>query len=225
MKILVIEDEKALAGLIEQTLQKSGYGVTLAGSVAEAREKLAQPFEAIISDRRLPDGDGLDLVAELRAANNATPVLMLTAMGLPQERVKGLDAGADDYLPKPFSLYELQARLRALLRRSGGPQGVKLASGNVTLDTLHGTVQVDGKTVPMGKRELSLLTELMRRAGQVVSKDVLEHGAPSGGRNALEVALHRLRKNLADHGADIEIATVRGVGYWIVDENAAPAAQ
>lgn len=223
MRILVVEDEKALAGLIEQTLQKSGYGVALAGSLAEAREKLKQPFEAIVCDRRLPDGDGLDLVAEMRAANNATPVLMLTALGLPQERVKGLDAGADDYLPKPFSLYELQARLRALLRRSGGPQGMKLTAGNVVLETLHGTVQVAGKTVPMGKRELGLLTELMRRAGQVVSKEVLEAGAPGGGRNALEVALHRLRKNLADHGADIEIGTVRGVGYWIVDDKASSA--
>ncbi|MFZ2587396.1 MAG: response regulator transcription factor [Alphaproteobacteria bacterium] len=223
MKILVVEDEKALAGLIEQTLQKNGYGVTLAGSIAEARAKLVMPFEAIICDRRLPDGDGLDLVTELRAANTSTPILMLTAMGLPQERVKGLDAGADDYLPKPFSLYELQARLRALLRRSGGPQGMQLSSGNVTLDTLHGTVQVAGKTVPMGKRELGLLTELMRRTGQVVSKELLEHGAPAGGRNALEVALHRLRKNLADHGADIEIGTVRGVGYWIVDEGAGKA--
>lgn len=220
MKILVIEDEKALAGLIEQTLQKNGYGVTLAASLAEGREKLKQPFDALVCDRRLPDGDGLDLVSEIRAANNATPVLMLTALGLPQERVKGLDAGADDYLPKPFSLYELQARLRALLRRSGGPQGMRLSAGNVTMDTLHGTVQVNGKTVPMGKRELSLLTELMRRAGQVVSKDILEQGAPTGGRNALEVALHRLRKNLADHGADIEIGTVRGVGYWIVDDKA-----
>ncbi len=216
MRILVVEDEKALAGLIEQTLQKDGYGVTLAANLAEAREHLTKPFEAMISDRRLPDGDGLTLVSELRAQNNAMPVLMLTAMGLPQERVKGLDAGADDYLAKPFSLYELQARLRALLRRSGGPQGVKLVSGNVSLDTLHGTVQVNGQTIPMGKREVTLLTELMRRAGQVVNKDILEQSAPAGGRNALEVAMHRLRKTLTDAGADVEIATVRGVGYWIV---------
>jgi DNA-binding response OmpR family regulator len=218
MKILVVEDERALAGLIEQTLMRAGYGVTLAGTLAEARERLKQPtYEALVLDRRLPDGDGLGLVAELRAAGSGVPVLVLTALGLPQERVKGLDAGADDYLGKPFSLHELLARVRALLRRSGGPQGLKLTAGNVVVDTLHETVQVAGKTLPMGKRELQILTELMRRAGQVVNKDVLDKHGGEGKRNALEVALHRLRKDLAAAQASIRIETVRGVGYWLVE--------
>jgi DNA-binding response OmpR family regulator len=219
MKILVVEDERALSGLIEQTLMREGYGVTLAGSLAEARQKLAQPvFEAVILDRRLPDGDGLTLVEELRKQGNSLPILMLTALGLPQERVKGLDIGADDYLAKPFSLQELLARLRSLLRRSGGPQGLKLTAGNIIVDTLHGTVQVAGKTLPMGKREVQILTELMRRSGQVVGKDVLDkHGQP-GKKNALEVALHRLRKDLAENGANVKIETVRGVGYWLIEQ-------
>ncbi|HEX2859558.1 MAG TPA: response regulator transcription factor [Alphaproteobacteria bacterium] len=219
MKILVVEDERALSGLIEQTLMREGFGVTLAGSLAEARDRLKQPaFEAIIMDRRLPDGDGLTLVEELRKQGNSLPILMLTALGLPQERVKGLDIGADDYLAKPFSLQELLARLRSLLRRSGGPQGLKLTAGNIVVDTLHGTVQVDGKALPLGKREVQILTELMRRFGQVVGKDVLDKHNVPGKKNALEVALHRLRKDLAAHGANVKIETVRGVGYWLVDQ-------
>ncbi len=217
MRILVLEDEKALAGLIEQTLQRDGYGVSVVHTIADARTKLSQPFDALISDRRLPDGDGLELVKEIRTAGNAIPVLMLTAMGSPQERVKGLDVGADDYLPKPFSLYELQARLRALLRRSGGPQGIKLTAGNIELDTLHNTVVVGGKTIGLGKREVILLTHLLRQAGQVVGKDVLTSAlyGEKTAANALEVAVHRLRKELEASGATVVLETVRGVGYWL----------
>jgi DNA-binding response OmpR family regulator len=217
MRILVLEDEKALAGLIEQTLQRDGYGVTLVHTIAEARKKLEQPFDAVISDRRLPDGDGLDLVAEIRKSGNTIPVLMLTAMGSPQERVKGLDKGADDYLPKPFSLYELQARLRALLRRTGGPQGIRLSAGNIELDTLHNTVMVGGKTMVLGKREVILLTHLMRQAGTVVGKDVLTSAlyGDKEAANALEVAIHRLRKELEKAGSTAALETVRGVGYWL----------
>lgn len=219
MRILVIEDERSLAGFIEQTLKSHGFAASVAGTLAEARTLLSQPFDAIISDRRLPDGDGLDLVKELRAQGNSVPVLMLTALGLPKERVTGLEAGADDYLPKPFSLFELLARVKALLRRSSGPAGLMLETGNVKLDTLHDTVNVGGKAANFGKREVVLLRHLMQRAGQVVGKDVLERAlygdAGPDSRNALEVATHRLRKLLVTHKATVGIVTVRGIGYLL----------
>lgn len=221
MRVLVIEDEKSLAGLLEQSLMRQGFGVTLCHSLAEARARLTQPFDIIICDRRLPDGDGLELVGERRAAGDDTPVLMLTAMGLPKERVDGLNAGADDYLPKPFSLYELEARLRALLRRSRSAQGMQLSFGNVVLDTLHQSVSVGGTPLPLSLRELHLLTALLRQAGQVVGKAALteslygDNDRLKSGPNALEVALHRLRKLLAGRGANVSIETVRGVGYWL----------
>ena len=221
MRILVIEDERALAGFIEQTLRQHGFAASVAGTLAEARPLLAQPFDAVICDRRLPDGDGLDLVKELRAAGNNVPLLMLTALGLPKERVAGLEAGADDYLPKPFSLFELLARVKALLRRSGGPAGLMLELGNVQLDTLHETVQVAGKTVALGKREVVLLRHLLQRAGQVVGKDVLEQAlygdTDEKSRTALEVAIHRLRKLLTQVEASVTVVTVRGIGYLLED--------
>lgn len=221
MRILVIEDERALAGFIEQTLRQHGFAASVAGTLAEARTLLTQPFDAVICDRRLPDGDGLDLVKELRAAGNHVPLLMLTALGLPKERVAGLEAGADDYLPKPFSLFELLARVKALLRRSGGPAGLLLELGNVQLDTLHETVQVAGKTVALGKREVVLLRHLLQRAGQVVGKDVLEQAlygdTDEKSRTALEVAIHRLRKLLTSVDASVTVVTVRGIGYLLED--------
>jgi DNA-binding response OmpR family regulator len=208
MRILVIEDERALAGFIEQTLRQHGFAASVAGTLAEARTLLTQPFDAVICDRRLPDGDGLDLVKELRAAGNHV-------------RVSGLEAGADDYLPKPFSLFELLARVKALLRRSGGPAGLLLELGNVQLDTLHETVQVAGKTVALGKREVVLLRHLLQRAGQVVGKDVLEQAlygdTDEKSRTALEVAIHRLRKMLTSVNASVNVVTVRGIGYLLED--------
>lgn len=222
MRILVIEDEKSLAGFIEQTLRQHGFAASVAGTLAEARELLKQPFDAVISDRRLPDGDGLDLVKELRAVHNTVPVLMLTALGLPKERVEGLEAGADDYLPKPFSLFELLARVKALLRRSSGPASLVLEAGNLKLDTLHDTVTVNGKAAAFGKREVVLLRHLLQRAGQVVGKDILEQAlygdAGPDSRNALEVAIHRLRKLLTTHKATLGLVTVRGIGYLLEEQ-------
>jgi DNA-binding response OmpR family regulator len=225
MRILVIEDERSLAGFIEQTLRQQGFAASVAGTLKEARALLEQPFDAVICDRRLPDGDGLDLVKELRGTGNAVPILMLTALGMPKERVAGLDAGADDYLPKPFSLFELLARVKALLRRSGGPAGLLLEAGNVQLDTLHDTVSVKGKAISLGKREVLLLRHLLQRAGQVVGKDVLEQAlygdTGEKSRTALEVAVHRLRKLLTTSGSNLTIVTVRGIGY-LLDENTNP---
>jgi DNA-binding response OmpR family regulator len=226
MRILVIEDERSLAGFIEQTLRQHGFAASVAGTLKDARTQLTQPFDALICDRRLPDGDGLDLVKELRAQGNTIPILMLTALGLPKERVAGLEAGADDYLPKPFSLFELLARVKAILRRSSGPAGLLLEVGNIQLDTLHDTLQVGGKTVPLGKREIVLLRHLLQRAGQVVSKDVLEQAlygeSDEKSRTALEVAIHRLRKTLQTSGAHATLVTIRGIGYLL--EEATPSA-
>ncbi len=229
MRILIVEDEKSLAGLMEQTLKQHGYAANVVHNLADARAALTQPFDAIISDRRLPDGDGLDLVKELRTQGNGVPILMLTALGMPKDRVTGLEAGADDYLGKPFSLFELIARIKALLRRTAGAKGLQLEAGNVVLDTLHDTVKIAGKSALFGKREVVLLRHLLQRAGEVVGKDVLEQALygntnkEEGGdsRNALEVAIHRLRKLLETNQASLEIITVRGVGYMADEIKAA----
>lgn len=225
MRILVIEDERSLAGFIEQTLRQHGFAASVAYTLADARTLLAQHFDALICDRRLPDGDGLDLVKDLRAKGNTIPILMLTALGLPKERVAGLEAGADDYLPKPFSLFELLARLKAILRRSSGPSGLLLEVGNIQLDTLHDTLRIGGKVTALGKREIVLLRHLLQRAGQVLGKDVLEQAlygdSDNKSRTALEVAVHRLRKTLLSAKASAHLVTVRGIGYLLEENTAA----
>jgi DNA-binding response OmpR family regulator len=169
----------------------------------------------------LPDGDGLELLIELRRDGKHIPLLVLTARDAIEDRVTGLDAGADDYLVKPFATAELIARTKALLRRPGQALGTVLEAGNIVFDTIGRDVRVDATTLSLPRQELAVLEQLMRRLGRVVPKDVLEeklYGIDEElGSNAIPVHVHHLRRRLAEAGADAEIHTVRGVGYLLAD--------
>ncbi|MGE5151698.1 MAG: response regulator [Rhodospirillaceae bacterium] len=222
MRLLVVEDEARIAEIVRAALQRDGFAVDVLSLCADAREALATtPYDAAILDLGLPDGDGLKLLKELRGKGNAVPVLVLTARDAVEHRVAGLDAGADDYLIKPFAMTELVARTKALLRRPGGALGTTLTSGNVAFDTIGRDLTVGDKTVLMPRREMAILEHLMRRMGRVVPKSLLEdklYGLDDElESNAIPVHVHHLRRRLADGGATVEIHTVRGIGYLLVE--------
>lgn len=160
----------------------------------------------------------------LRAAGHDVPVLILTARDGLEDRVNGLNLGADDYVLKPFDMPELIARLHALLRCAGGALGAELVSGNLQLDTISREAMIDGAGLPLSRRELSVLEHFMRRAGRVVPKTLLEGSLygydDSGSANSVEVAVHRLRKKLVEAGAEVAIHTLRGIGYLLTEERA-----
>lgn len=219
MRVLLIEDHRRLADSIVQGLAGFGFGVD---SFFTADEGLAAAkslsYEAIILDLGLPDRNGLDVIGEIRT-QRWTPILILTARDGVDDRVEGLDRGADDYLPKPFAMKELAARLRALLRRPGGPLGTKIDIGNISLDTTARHLKVAGRTVAISPRELDALELLMRRADQVVPKRLFEDSvygltddiAP----NTIEALVSRLRRRLEAIGATVSIHTLRGIGYLL----------
>jgi DNA-binding response OmpR family regulator len=222
VRLLVIEDEPRIAEILKSGLQRAGFAVDVVQLCADAREALALTvYDAAILDLGLPDGDGLDLLAELRSAHNGVPVLVLTARDAVENRVSGLDAGADDYLVKPFATVELIARTKALLRRPGGALGVKLQAGNVVLDTIGRDVRVGELSLQLPRRECTILEHLLRRQGRVVPKTVLEeklYGIDEElESNAVPVHVHHLRRKLQDAQATAEIHTVRGIGYFLTE--------
>jgi DNA-binding response OmpR family regulator len=225
MRLLVIEDESRIAEIVKRSLERAGFIVDAVRLCVDAKEALSlTPYDAAILDLGLPDGDGLRLLAELRSARNPLPVLILTARDAVEDRVSGLDGGADDYLVKPFAMAELVARTKALLRRPGSALGATLEAGNVVFDTIGREVRVDGASLPMPRRECAVLEHLMRRLGRVVPKAVLEeklYGIDDElGSNAIPVHVHHLRRKLLDAGATAGIHTVRGVGYLLTDGKA-----
>lgn len=221
IRVLVVEDVERLAELIARGLGRAGFQAETASSAAEARDRvLGGAFDAVVLDLGLPDGDGLDLLREFRAEGVTLPVLILTTRVAVEDRVEGLNTGADDYLTKPFAFEELEARLRALLRRPASNMGNVLRLGNLAFDTQSREVLIAGRPVVLSAKELMLLEQLLRRAGHVVSKVFLEdniYGEEAEAGNALEVLVHRLRARLRDIGADVKIHTVRGVGYLLAE--------
>lgn len=220
MRLLVVEDNRRLAALMAKGCGKAGFSVDICGDLGSARAALdTVRYDAVILDLSLPDGDGLELLATLRGAGNDLPVLVLTARDRLEDRVAGLDTGADDYLLKPFAMEELVARLRALLRRPGKALGRQLTAGNVAFDTVAREVSVAGAPATFSRRETDLLEILLRRQGRVVPKEAIEENLYAFGdevsSNSIEVAVHRLRKRMADAGANIEIHTLRGIGYLL----------
>src|SRR5215471_13416479 len=226
MRVLLVEDESKLAGFVCEALRRANFCPDHAAALADARHLLKSiNYEALVLDLALPDGEGLALIREIRRHGSNLPVLALTARDSVEDRVAGLDAGADDYLVKPFAMEELLARIRALLRRPGAILSDRLAVGNVTLDSRTRAVEVAGEPLALARRELLTLEVLMRRAGRVVAKDVLldqlyelDEQPPS---NAVPVHVHHLRKSLEAAGADATIVTFRGIGYLL----AAPKAR
>jgi DNA-binding response OmpR family regulator len=222
MRVFVVEDDIRLGQVLREGLGKAGFAVDLCTCQRDAAEALANfPYDALILDLGLPDGDGLQLCLDVRGRGNTVPVLMLTARDAVEDRIAGLNAGADDYLIKPFAMAELVARIKALLRRPGGALGVVLSAGNIAFDTIGRDLRVEGNTVALPRREVALLEQLLRRQGRVVPRAILEEklygidDEPES--NAIPVHIHRLRKRLDEAGADAEIHTVRGVGYVLMD--------
>ena len=222
MRILLVEDNKELVSLLQKGLERSGISVDSVGNAADAVHALATiRYAAVVLDLGLPDEDGLAWLRGVRDRGDSTPVLILTARDGVSDRVIGLKAGADDYLVKPFAMEELEARLRALLRRSGNLLGQRLTLGNVALDTEGRLVTIDGTVRPFSSRETAVLEILLRRCGNVAPKRLFEDHlfglSDDVGSNAVEVYIHRLRRMLADCGATVQVHTVRGVGYMLAE--------
>src|ERR671916_3073358 len=221
MRILIVEDEARLARLISRVLGEEGYAVETQDNGRQALLlALAEEFDLLIVDWMLPEMSGVQLVKRLRAAEVGTPALMLTARDQIEDRVEGLDAGPDDYLPKPFAFPELLARVRALTRRKGGEgntAGAMLESGDVTLDPVRHVVRHAGETVELTAKEFALLATLLQRPGQVFTRSVLLDtvwgGSPDVYTNVVDLYVSYLRKKLDRSGEPSRIRTIRGVGY------------
>jgi two-component system, OmpR family, response regulator len=220
MRILVVEDQIDIGALMSDRLERSGYLVDCVGMIADAREALhAYDYPILLLDRRLPDGDGLDFLPEIRAVRPSIRVLMVTALRSLDDRVNGLDAGADDYLIKPFALDELLARIRASLRRPGAGPAPQVSLGALTFDLNLHEAHVNGRPLVLHKRELLLLETLMRRAGRAVIYPVIIdeiYGLDEQVQNdALKMLVSRLRQKLREANAGVEIYATRSVGYLI----------
>ena len=227
MRILIAEDDSILADGLSRSLRYDGYAVDVVndGSSADSALQL-QTFDLLILDLDLPQLSGLSVLRQLRQRKSALPVLILTASDTVEQRVKGLDLGADDYMAKPFALSELEARVRALTRRSAGNSTTVLRHKRLSFDLNGRTAQIDGLPLELSARETSLLEIFLSRAGRMISKnqlvDLLCEWGEEVTTNAIEVYIYRLRKKLEPSGA--KIVTVRGLGYCLEpDHHAEPA--
>jgi two-component system, OmpR family, response regulator len=220
MRILLVEDDPSLLDVMQSSLAQLGHRVEAAPTLAMAQHWWrVQAFDAVLLDLNLPDGSGLTVLREARARGDKTPVIVLTARNRTDERIAGLDAGADDYVGKPFELAEVEARLRALVRRTAGALDV-VTIGRLRLDRRARRIFVDDVDWALPAREFEVLVELLSPLGRVVSKrmmsDKLSSTDEALGDNALESFISRLRKRLVGTGA--AIVTVRGLGYRVQEE-------
>ena len=217
MHILVVEDDRPLARILRKSIESSGHTVDIVGDGDEAlRVARTRAHDALVLDLQLPRLSGIEVCRRLRDDGNAVPIIMLTARGAVADRIEGLDVGADDYLPKPFSLAELQARLRALHRR-GKVEPELLRSGSLELDTTARELRVNGTSVELTGTELALLEYLMRNAGRVISKTMIlshvwEYSFDTQ-TNVVDVLVSRLRDKIDRPYERKLVQTVRGVGY------------
>ena len=219
MRILVIEDDTNLNRQVKEALTEGGYAVDVAFDGEEGHFLGdTEPYDAVVLDIGLPQMDGLSVLEEWRRAGKSMPVLLLTARDRWSDKVQGIDAGADDYLAKPFHMEELLARLRALVRRAAGHASNEITAGPVRLDVKAGKVTVDGQAIKLTSHELRLLSYLMHHKGKVVSRtELTEHLYDQDfdrDSNTIEVFVGRLRKKLPEE----VIHTVRGLGYQIVED-------
>jgi DNA-binding response OmpR family regulator len=220
MHVLIVEDEKKTAALVRKALQAEHFSVDVSCDGEDAlTAAAAKPFDAIVLDVMLPRRDGLSVLKQLRAQNNRTPVLLLSARGAVDERVEGLNAGADDYLPKPFVLSELIARLRSLGRRAGEPKALVLRVADLTLDTVTRKAQRGGASFDLTTREYRLLEFLMRSPGMIrarmaILEKVWDYDFDPG-TNLVDVYIKRLREKIDAQFGHKLLHTARGVGYVI----------
>jgi DNA-binding response OmpR family regulator len=220
MKILIVEDERRLGQFLKQGLTEQTYTVALASTCREANDAIVETkYDAIVLDLNLPDGDGLDLIRAWRASGLDEPVLILSARDTLEDRIKGLDVGSDDYLPKPFSLEELLARLRALLRRQSTNKQTVLERNGIRFDLVSHIVHLDGAPVDLTNREYALLEVFMQNAGRVLTRTFISEKIWAShydvDTNLLDVYMSRLRTKLESSGRQI-FKTVRGIGYQLL---------
>jgi DNA-binding response OmpR family regulator len=221
LRILLVEDDPTLAAAIVRGLEADNWPVDHAACLADAFEAVVQTgYRAILLDRRLPDGDGISLVPVAKSRRGQTQIIFLTSRDEVSDRVDGLDAGADDYLVKPFALAELLARLRAACRRpTSGDSTPPVNVGRLSFDPTTREASIEGKPLRLPRRELALLELLVRRKGRVVQRSHLDAELYGFGAevtaNALETQVSRLRRRLQDENAGVELRIVRGVGYLL----------
>jgi len=218
MNILLIEDDAVLADGLMHTLSGSGYVVTVATTGSYAQQLLtAQDFDLIVLDLGLPDMDGLELLRKIRQRKLPLPIMILTARDSVNDRITGIQQGADDYMSKPFELKELEARIHALIRRCYGGFNDVIVLGKLTLEPRNHRLSVDGQPLALSAREYGVLEILLLQAGKVVSKDRIAQRLAADDDaltdNAVEIYIHRLRKRLESYG--VLIRTVRGLGYLL----------
>lgn len=223
MRLLIVEDEKKMAAYLRRAFREEGHAVEEAHDGEEALGlALSQPYDAIVLDLNLPRRDGLSVLRQLRASGRATPVLILSARGEADDRITGLNLGADDYLPKPFSMEELVARVGTLLRQAETVRETKLTIADLTVDTAAHTVTRGGQTRELPMREFGLLEYLVRCAGRTLSRaQILEHVWGyhfDPGTNVVDVYIQRLRRHIDDGFSPKLIQTVPGLGYRLAAE-------
>lgn len=219
-RALIVEDNPDLASLLCRLLESSNIACESVSLVRHALRFLgAQPFDIVILDLGLPDGDGLELLKRIRSEKINVPVVILSARGGLDDRVLGLDTGADDYLTKPFDANELMAHVRAVLRRPHSYRGTHLQAGNLSMDLATRGLRVGDEPLALGRAESVLLESLMRSAGVVVSResvaDRLAELDLERSENALHITVHRLRKKLEAAGASVTVNTIRGMGFLL----------
>lgn len=224
MKILLIEDEKEMSRLVASLVSHSGFQVDVVPSIDGALHAIREhPYDLLLLDRRLPDGDGASVIKTARKMRSGIRVIMLTALDALGDKVSGLDAGADDYLTKPFQGEELIARIRACLRRPGGDARPPIVVGSLSYDLQTDDVLINGSIISLSRRELMLLRALMQRASRVTSRESLLteiYGYQDDVMaTALDTIVSRLRRRLSGLGARVEIHTVRGRGYLLAEKS------
>lgn len=220
MRILLVEDELRLAHSLRKVLERERFVVDHADGVEAARDaSRLGSFDLVLLDRSLPDGEGLSLLPSLRAGSPGLHVIVLSARNGVDDRVAGLDGGADDYLTKPFSIDEMLARIRAVRRRPVELAGATIRAGSLVFDLAHEEVEVDGARIDLPRRELRVLAALIRRRGRTVQREALENAVfgfdDEIQSNTLDSHISRLRRRLTAAGAGIEIHAIRGVGYLL----------
>jgi DNA-binding response OmpR family regulator len=222
MRILLVEDHDELAHQVRRRMKQSGFAVDRVGALREAVEALrSYSYAVVVLDRRLPDGDGVSIIPEIRRRQPGGRVLMLTALDAVDERISGLDAGADDYLTKPFDLDEMMARIRASLRRPGAEAPPPILIAALSFDPTTRAVLIRGEPAVFQQRELAVLESLARRAGRIVERETLmseiwgfdDDAQP----HTLTIAVSRLRARLEKLSAGVHIHMVRGVGYFLCE--------
>lgn len=215
-RILLVEDDDYLASALVLALERKKYLVDLAKTGSQALQSLfSERYDAVLLDLGLPVVDGIEILDELRKQNEELPVIIITARDRVEDKIKGLDKGASDYLVKPFDFGELEARLRAALRKSNFTNSTQIKFASLSLDTNNGQLQLPAESMELTPKEVVVLKTLMTRAGKVVSKRQLMDQIPDwlleSSENAVEIVVHRLRKKL--EASDVNINTVRGFGY------------